>query len=69
MYLKITTFITAPITILERGLNRLYKSPTVYTFIRIIYRYILVFVDRLIKIRYLVLIISIKIDEAYDAFY
>ena len=38
-------------------------------FISVIYRYVLVFVDRLIKIRYLVLIVSIKIEKVINFFY
>ena len=39
------------------------------TFIKITYRYILVFVDRLTKMRYLVLITIMKVEKAANAFY
>ena len=38
-------------------------------FIEVIYRYIFIFINCLNKIRYLVPVISIEIDEARDAFY
>ena len=39
------------------------------TFIGIIYRYILVFVDRLTKIRHLVPTVTIEVEEATNAYY
>lgn len=39
------------------------------TFMSITYRYVLVFVDRLIKIRHLVLITSMKVEKAVNCFY
>ena len=38
-------------------------------FISVIYRYVFVFVDRLIKIKHLVLIVSMKIKEVTNFFY
>ena len=39
------------------------------TFMGVIYRYILVFVDRLTKMRYLVLTAMMEVEEAANAFY
>ena len=41
----------------------------VSTFMGVAYRYILVFVDRLIKMRHLVPTTSMKVEEAANAFY
>jgi len=38
-------------------------------FIKVTYRYVLVFVNRLIKMRHLVLIASIKVNEVVNCFY
>ncbi len=39
------------------------------TFMNITYRYVLIFVDRLIKMRHLVLITSMKVEEVINCFY
>jgi len=39
------------------------------TFMGVTYRYVLVFVNRLIKIRHLVSIASMKVNEAINCFY
>jgi len=38
-------------------------------FINITYRYVLVFIDHLIKMKHLVLITSMKVEEAINCFY
>jgi len=45
------------------------NSLSLNIFMNITYRYVLVFVDHLIKMRYLVLIISMKVKEAINCFY
>jgi len=45
------------------------NSLSLSIFISITYKYILVFIDYLIKIRHLVLIISIKVEEVINCFY
>jgi hypothetical protein len=45
------------------------KSLNFSIFMRIIYRYILVFIDRLFKMRHFVFISTMKVDEVANSFY
>jgi hypothetical protein len=45
------------------------RSLNLSIFMRIIYRYILVFIDRLFKMRHFVLISTMKVDEIANSFY
>jgi hypothetical protein len=45
------------------------RSLNLSIFMRIIYRYILIFIDRLFKIRHFVLISTMKVDEVANSFY
>ncbi len=45
------------------------NSLSLSIFISITYRYVLVFIDHLIKIRHLVLITSMKVEETINCFY
>jgi len=69
MYLKITTPVTALVTTLERYLDKLYRSSIILYLYR---NYLSIYpnsIDYLIKIRYLVLIILIEVNEVYNTFY
>jgi hypothetical protein len=45
------------------------RSLNLSIFMRIIYRYILIFIDRLFKMRHFVLILTMKVDEVANSFY
>jgi len=45
------------------------NSLSLNIFMNITYRYVLVFVDHLSKMRHLVFIISIKVEEVINSFY
>jgi hypothetical protein len=45
------------------------RSLNLSIFMRIIYRYILVFIDRLFKMRHFVLISTMKVDKVANSFY